>query len=283
MLVDFHTHIFPPSFRQRRDELLGQDATFASIFTNPRARMATAEELVEAMDEAGVDVSVIMGIGWTDREVGREANDYIIESIHRFSDRLVGFCSVNPAWGDDAIEEVERCVSRGVSGIGELHADTQGFDITSKEAMAPLMQAAALKSLVVLVHTSEPVGHLYPGKGSTTPDRVSTFVKDFPQNIIVCAHWGGGLPFYALMPKVGEELAKVYFDTAASPLLYTSAVFPTVVSAVGSEKVLFGSDFPLIGYKRPLKQVEEAPIAEEDRRNILGRNAERILGLSPGS
>ncbi len=282
MVVDFHTHIFPFSFRQRRDELSRRDATFAALFANPRARMATAEELVAAMDEAEVDVSVVMGIGWTDREVGKEANDYIVESLHRFSGRLMGLCSVNPAWGEDAITEVERCAGQGVSGIGELHADSQGFDITSKEVMAPLMQAAAQQGLVVLVHSSEPVGHLYPGKGMTTPDRLSAFVKNFPENTIVCAHWGGGLPFYALMPEVGEELANVYFDTAVSPLLYTPGVFPTVVGAIGSHKVLFGSDFPLIEYRRLLKQIEEAPIADEDRRNILGRNAERVLGLSPG-
>ena len=66
MIVDFHTHVFPPGFRDRRAELAARDATFGDLFADPKARMATADELVAAMDEDGVDVSVVMGIGWTD-------------------------------------------------------------------------------------------------------------------------------------------------------------------------------------------------------------------------
>jgi len=283
MLIDFHTHIFPISFQQRREELVARDATFAALFANPRARMATADEIVMAMDEVGVDISVVMGIGWTDPGIAKEANDYILESVQRFSGRLVGFCSVNPAWGEGAVAEIERCVDQGALGVGELHADSQGFDITSGEVMAPIMKTAGRRGVVVLVHSSEPVGHIYPGKGVTTPDKLSAFIRNFPENIIVCAHWGGGLPFYALMPEVAQEQARVYFDTAASPLLYTSTIFPTVVGVVGSQKVLFGTDFPLIRHNRLLGHIEEAPITEQDKRNILGENARKILGLGQGA
>ncbi len=283
MLIDFHTHVFPTSFQQRREELVTRDATFAALFTNRRARMATANEIVTAMDEAGVDVSVVMGIGWTDPGIAKEANDYILESVQRFSGRLVGFCSVNPAWGESAVAEIERCVDQGALGVGELHADSQGFDIASGELMAPIMKTVSRLGVVVLVHSSEPVGHLYPGKGATTPDKLSAFIRNFPENTIVCAHWGGGLPFYALMPEVASEQAKVYFDTAASPLLYTSTIFPTVVGVVGSQKILFGTDYPLMRHNRLLGHIEEAPITEQDKRNILGENAQKILGLGQGA
>ena len=64
-----------------------------------------------------------------DPEIAREANDYVIQAAAKYPERLTGFCSVNPAWGDGALEEVERCVASGLSGIGELHPDTQGFDL----------------------------------------------------------------------------------------------------------------------------------------------------------
>ena len=51
----------------------------------------------------------------------------------------------------------------------------------------------------------------------------------------MCAHWGGGLPFYALMPEVEDSLSNVYFDSAASPFLYDASVFPTVAGLVGRE------------------------------------------------
>lgn len=256
-----------------------RDLTFANIFSNPAARLATADEVIDAMDQAKVDVAVVMGVGWTDRALAVEANDYIIDSVKRFPTRLIGFCSVNPAWGDDALKEVERCAGEGVKGIGELHPDTQGFDLASRDVMAPLMDVARSLDLVVLTHSSEPVGHVYPGKGKTTPDKLYSFIRHFRQNTIVCAHWGGGLPFYTLMPEVAKDLDNVYYDTAASPYLYKKEIIPAVVGLNGPDRILFGTDFPLIKHRGLLKQIGEAPISPEARANILGGNARELLGL----
>lgn len=282
MIIDFHTHIFPPSFPSLREELSKRDATFGSLYSNPRSRMATADELVAAMDEAGVDVAVVMGIGWTDRETAYEANNYIIEATNRFPRRLVGFCSVNPTWGSAAVREVERCAGEGMKGVGELHPDTQGYDLTSKEAMALLMDATRELGLIVLTHSSEPVGHLYPGKGKTTPEKLYSFVLNFPENPIVCAHWGGGLPFYSLMPEVAQATTNVYYDTAASPLLYSPEILSTVVAIDGPDRVLFGTDFPLIKHDRHVKEIWGSSVSKGAQEQILGNNAQALLGLSGG-
>ena len=282
MIIDFHTHIFPPSFVGRREELSSRDATFSSLHSDPRSRMATADELVAAMDASGVDVAVVMGIGWTDRDTAAEANNYIIEATDRFPGRLAGFCSVNPAWGSAAVKEVERCATAGAKGIGELHPDTQGYDLTSKMAMEPLMEAARELGLIVLTHSSEPVGHLYPGKGRTTPDKLYAFVLNFPEVAIVCAHWGGGLPFYSLMPEVSHAATNVYYDTAASPFLYRPEILSTVVGINGPDRVLFGTDFPLIKHPRHLKEIRGSSISQEAREQILGNNAQALLGLTGG-
>ena len=71
-VIDFHTHAFPPWLRDRRDRYLETDATFGDLFSNPRAKMSTADELVEAMDADGVDASVVMGMGWTDHGLAVE-------------------------------------------------------------------------------------------------------------------------------------------------------------------------------------------------------------------
>lgn len=279
MIIDFHAHVYPPSFKARREEIIRADATFGELFSSPRAGLATAPELVQAMGEAQVDATVVLGIGWINKEVAREANDYILQATREHPGLLVGFCSVNPAWGKEAIREVERCAAQGAKGIGELHPDTQNFDITDRQQMAPLMDAAKRLGLMVLIHASEPVGHHYPGKGKTTPDKLWAFIQNFPDNTIVCAHWGGGLPFYTLMPEVEEGLANVYFDSAASPFLYRPAVFESAVDLLGAEKVLLGTDYPLLPQRRLLAQVEESPLTPDEKDLILGGNARRLLGL----
>jgi predicted TIM-barrel fold metal-dependent hydrolase len=279
MVIDSHCHVLPPGFSHRRAELLVRDVTFAALFSRAGAPLATAEALIDAMDRAGVSRAVAVGMGWNGRALAEEVNDYNIESVARYPARLTGFCSVNPAWGDAAVAEVERCAAAGLRGVGELHPDTQGFDITDKSILAPLMDVARRLGLPVLVHSSEPVGHQYPGKGQTTPGKLYRFVENFPDNTIIGAHWGGGLPFFALMPEVPKVIENVYFDMAASPFLYRPEVIATVAGLVGAGKILFATDYPLIQPQRLLRQVKESGLNSAAREAILGGNAARLLGL----
>lgn len=279
MIIDAHVHVYPPSFRERREELARRDATFREMYSNPQAVLATADDLLVAMDGAGVDAAVAVGIGWTDLDVAREANYYLAECVARSGGRLLAFGSVNPAWGDDALAEVERCAAAGLAGVGELHPDTQGFSIDDASVMAPLMSTARRLGMPVLTHASEPVGHTYAGKGTVTPDKLLRFIEAFPGQPVIAAHWGGGLPFYALMPEVRATLADTYFDTAASPFLYSPDIFQTVARVLGSERVLFGTDFPLIKHPRLLAQVRESGLSAEEQALITGGNAARLFGL----
>lgn len=279
MIVDFHTHIFPDHFREARNNLISRDATFRELFSNPRSKIATAEELIEIMDRDHVDVSVVMGVGWVDVSIARDANDYIIESISRYPDRLIGFAGASPAWPDGGADEADRCARLGLKGIGELHPDTQDFDLADPSVMAPLTEVIREHDLILTTHSSEPVGHLYPGKGRTRPEVLCKFIETHPDIKIVCAHWGGGLPFYALMPEVYECFGNVYVDTAASPLIYDRKVFATATALIGPDKVLLASDFPVIKPRTVLRQLESAELSISDHQSIAGGNAQELLSL----
>ncbi len=279
MIIDFHAHIFPYSVRTNRTPYLERDATFSHLYSDPKARLSSAEELVKKMDRDGIDVAVTLGMGWKIHDFAVEANDYILESARAFPNRLVPFCTVNPAHGDVAVAEIERCADLGARGIGELHSYAQGYRLDDERVMTPIMEVAIARDLIVLTHSSEPVGHIYAGKGTVTPDELSRFIEMFPKAKIVCAHWGGGLPFYALMPEVAETLRNVYFDSAASPFLYTPNVFTNAINLVGPNKILFGTDYPLISHKRLLAQVETQALDPETKAAVLGGNAGKLLGL----
>jgi len=158
MIIDFHTHIFPPWLKERRDEYIKRDPCFSLLYSQPKAKMATAEEVVASMDEAGIDLSVVLNAGWVSHELCVETNDYILDSISRYPKRLVGFCAIQPKAGDAAIAELERCAKAGAKGIGELRSDTQGFDLTDETMLKPIVEAALKHDLIFLTHSSEPVG-----------------------------------------------------------------------------------------------------------------------------
>lgn len=280
MIIDFHTHIFPPMMREDRARYSEQDPCFELLYANPKAKIATAEEIINSMDREGIDISVVFNIGWASHDLCRETNDYIMEAIARYPNRLIGFCSIQPLAGEKAVDEIKRCIRGGVKGIGELRCDTQGFDLADEAVMAPIVRVAVEHQLVVLTHASEPVGHSYSGKGTITPDILYRFIQSFPDLNLVCAHWGGGLPLYALMPEVAGALSNVYFDTAASPFLYHDNIFQHVSEIVGANKILFGSDYPLIEQSRIVRSVRALDLPEEEKDMILGGNAQRLLNLA---
>jgi len=277
MIVDLHTHIFPPELRAQRQAYLERDAWFGRLYANPKARMATAEELIAAMDAAGVDVAVTFGFGWADPGLCRLSNDYTLAAVHRYPGRLVGLAVVNPA-SREAEAEIARTAAAGLRGIGELMPDGQGFALDDARTLAPTLEAAGALGWPVLTHASEPVGHLYAGKGRASLEPALRLASHFPDVTLVLAHWGGGLPFYELMPEVRAALAHVYYDTAASPLLYDDAIFPLLSGLVG-DKILWGTDYPLLDPARFLARVRGSGLAGEALDKLLGANAARLLGL----
>ncbi|MGD8624714.1 MAG: amidohydrolase family protein [Anaerolineae bacterium] len=278
MIIDFHAHITAPEIIDRRDEYLVRDAWFRDLYANPKARLSSAQDLIAAMDEAGVGQSVVFGFGWQDMDLCRRDNDYVIESIARFPDRLIGLAVVNPGAGAEAIHEIERCAAAGLVGIGELMPDGQGYRLDDEKTMAPIVETLLAHDMLLLTHCSEPVGHLYPGKGTVTPDEVIRFARLFPEATLVCAHWGGGAIFYELMPEISRLMCNVYYDTAASLYLYQDDIF-TLAARWAPGKVLFATDYPLIPPGRFIRRLKKVRMPTVTLRRMLGGNAWRVLKL----
>jgi predicted TIM-barrel fold metal-dependent hydrolase len=239
--------------------------------------MIGAAELMDVMDKNGVDKSVIFGFPWKKSATFKMHNDYIIEMTQRYSDRFIGLGCFE-ASAKDAAGEAERCIAAGVCGIGELAFYQTGIEEAALKRLAPIMQMCSARNLPVLIHTNEPVGHDYHGKTPVTLSQIYRLIKRFPSNKIVLAHWGGGLFFYSLMKReVKESLKNVYFDTAASPFLYDSEVYKIAVKLLGSEKILFGSDYPLLPPARYFSEMAQAELTRIQLDRIKGENAAQLL------
>ena len=280
--IDFHTHITAPEIIARRDEYLVRDAWFRDLYANPKARLSSAEDLISTMDRDSDEQAVVFGFGWRDMDLCRRDNDYVIESVAQYPDRLIGFAIVNPKGGREAVREIERCAAAGLAGVGELMPDGQGYRLDDHKIMAPIVEVAMEHDMILLTHCSEPVGHLYPGKGTVTPDEIIRFARLFPDATLVCAHWGGGAIFYELMPEVARVMCNVYYDTAASLFLYKDDIF-ALAARWAPGKVLFATDYPLIGPGKFIRRLEAARMPTATRRRILGGNAWRILKLGKRS
>jgi predicted TIM-barrel fold metal-dependent hydrolase len=279
MLIDFHTHIFPPDICKHREQYCRRDPWFASLYSNPRISMATADDLILEMEQSGVSCSVTFSFGWSDPGLIEECNSYVIDAVHRYHDRLYGMAVIQPNAGARAVNELERCASAGLIGLGELMPHGQGYRLSDIDLLSPLMEVVKHHQLLVLSHCSEPVGHSYPGKGNVSVQDVVTFLTAFPDVRFIAAHWGGGLPFYALMPEIRRLTAHVWYDTAATIYLYNDAVFPVVAQMVGAERILFASDYGLLSQKRVINHIRQTALSEEQQQLVLGKNAQHLLSL----
>ncbi|MBX6343027.1 MAG: amidohydrolase [Thermomicrobiaceae bacterium] len=282
LVIDAHTHIFPPDVCHGRQSYLPRDTWFEHLYANPGALLVTVEDIVASMDAAGIQRSVVCGFPWRDPGLCRAHNDYLADAARRFPDRISWVATVSPL-ERGALPEAERCFALGAVGLGELNADAQGFDFREPEPFGPLVDLCRAAGRPILFHVSEPVGHLYPGKGTATPDRFLHFLGAFPDLPVVAAHWGGGLPFYELMPEVASLARNVVYDSAASTYLYRFGVFRAVLDIVGPERVMMASDFPVLRQDRFLRRVLRAGLREDERQAVLGRTAERVFGLEARS
>ena len=77
-----------------------------------------------------------------------------------------------------------------------------------------------------------------------------------------------------------EELANVWFDTAASPYLYRPEVYRLALELAGTDKILLGTDYPLLEPRRYFKEMDQAGLTAEQRKAVCGDNAARLLGLA---
>jgi predicted TIM-barrel fold metal-dependent hydrolase len=279
MIIDFHTHIFPRFFRDRREDFFPGESAFRLLYASPKSRLAGRDQILKSMDKEGVDRSIIFGFPWTHPDHFQRHNDYILESVERYPGRFTGFCCFDPL-APEALLEAERSLEAGFSGIGELALYHEGLSAERIAGLKDIMTLARDHDVPVMLHTNEPLGHQYPGKTPMTLGQVYDFLKAYPHNRIVLAHWGGGVFFYAMMKReVRETLKKVWFDTAASPFLYAPEIYRTAVDILGHEKILFGTDYPLLAPKRYYQEMEGIGLQPEESKAIMGENAADLLGL----
>lgn len=285
MIIDAHTHIFSPAVIADRSRYTARDPFFDYLYSNPKARLVGAAELIAALDADGIDRAVIAGWAWQAQAMCVEQNTWLMQVARQYPTRVIALATVQPNAGDAAIRELRRCVEGGMIGLGEMNADGQGFDLTGENFMN-LARAAVELRAPILLHTNEPVGHVYPGKGKLPLADIYALIKQMPALRLVLAHWGGGLPFYELMPEVRAAAQNVFYDTAASPLLYAPQIFRAVADLVGARKILFGTDFPLITYPKRqtepgsalfLADVRAAGFTPAELAQILGANAQAVF------
>lgn len=293
MIIDAHIHYTPPALRDNLDAFSKEEPCWGLMLApGPDGRSvqgwATPERMIDDMDAAGVDKVVLMGEYRSSHEACVARNNQGLEIMHRWPDRVIPFAIVQPKAGQAAVDEVARCVGEGMRGVGELGPYGQGYRLDDPDFLR-LVEACIAMDIPINLHANEEFGHYYPGKATTPLEHYYRLAVRYPELKLILAHWGGGLVFYELMPAIERALRNVWYDTAASPLLFpTVRIFSAALACVRPEKLLFGSDYPLRLYRSGRDDPDMRPFVNEiaalgwddaTHAAIMGGNASALLGL----
>lgn len=273
MLIDAHLHVFPPEFAAERERLKEEEPYFATLFCHPSAPMSDAGEMRRMMDAEGVELAVLCGFPWRDQGRARAHNQYIMQVAREWRGRIVPLAAVDPL-SPGASAEAERALASGAAGLGEIGAYHHDLgDPEVFENLAALARLCAECGKPLLLHTNEPVGHLYPGKSPMTLGGLEKLLAACPDTRFQLAHLGGGIFFYGWLRRgMKKLLANCVTDCAALPFLFRPAVLRYLLES--EVRVLFGSDWPLLTpgrYRRDLERAALTPRQLEQIRHLQAR------------
>jgi len=287
-VIDSHVHLYPPELNREPHAwaLSHAEPQWAGLCLRrrngaPVQAFPTVEELLQEMDRAGVERAVLLGWYWSNARTCELQNRFYGECVRAYPDRLSAFATIQPCAGREvSLREVRRAYDDGLIGLGELSPHSQGYEIASDVFQAVLTLATELR-LPVNLHVTDPNIREYPGRVETPLDNFVSLAKAFPKVNFILAHWGGLLP---LRDVTTDKLTNVYYDTAASPLIYDDSVWQRFLSVVSPAQVLFGSDFPLNLYPKISDEPEMKRFIAEARtagspKNVMGENAATLFGL----
>jgi len=293
-IVDAHVHVYPaqvaadPAAWGRDRGEPGWTACVAPPGRRSIQGWADPGALIADMDEAGVAACVMLGWYWERQETCDLQNGWYSEWIRKYPGRLVGFAAVQPAAGRSSMDGLERALDSGLCGVGEILPQAQGFALDDPW-WRRVVEGAIRRRVPITLHATDPGAG--PAAGPKTPlDAYVRLAREYPEATLILAHWGGGMAFQE--PRQDEPLPpNLYFDTAASPLLYDPGVFRRAVDRVGAARVLYGSDYPLIlypresrqpGFRRFLGEIDRSGLDDGERAAILGGNVRRLLAPGGG-
>jgi predicted TIM-barrel fold metal-dependent hydrolase len=227
-----------------------------------------AAQMIERMDAAGVDMVVAFPLANPHTDYRKE-NERLIGFMNDHPDRIVTFARIQPLFGEQAAADIEEYVERGIHGL-KFHPFMDGGanPVNNRELMFPLMEVAAHHKLPVLIHSGE--------SWNSSPALIGDLAEHFPDVPFIIGH-SGLWEFHQEAIVTAKRYENVFLDVAE---VGPPGVVTHLVSGVGHERVLYGSDHPMIPFGNELRKViQYAELNTDEIRAVLGENLARLLGI----
>jgi uncharacterized protein len=277
--IDVHTHAWKSALRAD-DAPTESQAAMGRYF-----RYQPQHQTVPEMAEMYRKLKMAFVVFTVDGEKGasrRITNEEIAELAHKESDVAIPFASINPHRGAEGVREARRLIKDfGVKGF-KFHPSVQAFYPNERMAY-PLYEVIAEARLPALFHTGQTgVGAGTPGGGGirlkySNPLLLDDVAADFPAMPMILAH--PSFPWQEEALSVATHKPQVYIDLSGWSPRYFPPILVQYANTLLKERILFGSDYPVISPQKWIEEFDKLPIKPEVRPLIMKDNAAKLLRL----
>lgn len=268
MVIDFHTHIFPPAIAEKAINVLEDNVEKIQGERWKANLNGTIDDLLRSMEEYKIDLSVVLPIA-TNIHQSKTINEYAVKM--NAIDNIYSLGSLHPLQKDweETLYDIKE---KGLKGI-KLHPEYQQFYIDSPESVRILKKCEEL-DLIVVLHAGGDIGVAPPVH--CPPERLRRVLDyDIDGSKVIAGHLGG----YTMWDDVEKYLVgtNVILDTAYTARFIKREQFIRIVHDHGSKKIVFGTDSPWEIQGETVDYIKNLPISQEEKEDILHKTAERLL------
>jgi predicted TIM-barrel fold metal-dependent hydrolase len=277
--IDFHVHL--PTSEWLDVTMEGYTEVAEKYFRSPVSRK-TLEQVAE--EYRGLDIMALL-LAW-DAETAthrpRLSNQYVADAVKAFPDIFLGFGSVDPLKGEEAVRGLDEIKALGLKGV-KFHPSIQRF-APDDERYWPVFARCEELGLIGLFHTgTSGIGAGTPGGQGIRldycrPIRLDTVAAEFPRFEIIAAHFG--YPWHDELLTIALHKTNVHIDISGWAPRYIPATVVRDLKGRLQDQFLFGSDYPFIHPERCLDELASLELSAAVTQKLLLDNGKRLLGLS---
>ena len=275
-MIDAHVYCLPPHLRQPgvalpKSERIIQEAIHWHSEGPYALSLASPDAILDSMDQAGIERSVLVAFPWADPTLCCENNDYILEQATT-NRRFMAVCAVQPA-SVDALAETRRALNAGALGI-KVNPAWQGYCLDDPR-LDELAEVVLQHKAFLMLHVDQPYKH-----SPASPASLFNLAVRQPKLKILAAHLGGLLGLSSVHSPVAQQLTSIWYDTAVSSTLEMIRWYCQIGLTT---KLVLGSDFPFNhshSQKQMVDGLQDLELGHDVLQNILEKNFLRLAGLS---
>ena len=249
-IIDFHNH-------------LGRHAEFSADDEINR--------FLKIMDASGVDQACINCIYHYSGD-HREGNNYVSEIVKKYPDRFIGVAYVSPLYPEEVIDELNRAFDVLNLKYLKIYPNYLQKPVNDPSYF-PIFEWGNSRGIVIMCHAS----YIFDEPPFTRPKLFVELAKRFNKIKWVLAHSGNMKQGQIEAVSAAQQCNNIFLETASSWGEHGTIEY--LVSEAGEDKILYGSDMPLLDARNQIGRIITANISNSAKQKILGENTAKLLNL----